>query len=175
MIIINHNNNNYNYYYYYYYISPVMRTARLLTQYSPLVVKNDQTWQSEESGKPLLCILSYKMTSRRRGGESNISPNPKDTLSWLPPLKGISFGYIDLLSLLYYHCITTTTSTTITSTTATSAIATFPLPPWQICYHVSLVWWQPYKILINPLIAVLKLLQNFNIQEWITKSYLSRS
>ena len=49
--------------------------CRLQPPRSLQVVKGEQKGQSEGSGKPLLCILSYEETMHRGGGESSISLN----------------------------------------------------------------------------------------------------
>ena len=50
--------------------------GRLLPSYSLRLVKDNQKGRSEVSGKPLLCILSYKETGYRGEGERIVSLNP---------------------------------------------------------------------------------------------------
>ena len=53
------------------------RAAGILLPYFLRIVKGDKNGRYEESGKPLLYIISYGKGRRRRGRECMVSPNPK--------------------------------------------------------------------------------------------------
>ena len=59
--------------------------------------KRGQKGWSEGSEKSFLCILSYKKTRHRGGGESNVSMNPGMPFL-VYPLRGITAWYIDIVS-----------------------------------------------------------------------------
>ena len=57
------------------------------------VVKDNHKGWSDESGKPLLCTLSYEKTSYRGGGESNVPRNPSHLVLAIPFKGNISQVY----------------------------------------------------------------------------------
>ena len=83
---------HYCYYYYYccYYCGGGYKNSTIMF---PAVCKRRQKGWSDGFGKPLLCILYYKNTRHRGGGESNVSMNPS------MPCLGYLYHYV-LLSII---------------------------------------------------------------------------